>query len=133
MELLLTRTYYETGSNGVLSVDGKRICYTIELPWKDNQRGISCIPEGVYEVATRYSQKFGSHLCLPGVKGRSYILIHSANDALAELRGCIAPVEKLTGPGKGYPSRPAFRRLYDLVKRSLDAEEEVRLVITASA
>jgi hypothetical protein len=73
--------------------------YTIELPWKNNQAGVSCIPEGKYDLVKRWSPKFGSHLQILNVPGRELILIHPANDALLELRGCIAPVCLLTGAG----------------------------------
>jgi len=35
---------------GELWFEGKRIAYTLELPWRENQRRVSCIPKGVYEV-----------------------------------------------------------------------------------
>jgi len=49
------------------------------------------------------------------VKDRDCILIHPANDALHELRGYIAPVSFLTGPGKGTGSRVALKKLTALV------------------
>jgi Family of unknown function (DUF5675) len=33
--------------------------------------------------------KFGRHLQVMNVSGREYILIHPANEALRELKGCI--------------------------------------------
>jgi hypothetical protein len=55
------------------------------------------------------------------VQGRSGILFHAANDALKELRGCIAPVTEHTGEGKGNWSRNAtmlFRdRVYDALQQ----------------
>src|SRR5882757_6858222 len=111
MELELTRNCFAGGTNGQLLYDGKRICYTIELPWKDNVPRVSCIPPGRYALAKRYSPKFGRHLQLVNVPGRQWILIHPANDALLELEGCIAPVTELTGEGKGSQSRMAFLRL----------------------
>jgi hypothetical protein len=89
--------------------NSKFICYTIELPWEDNLPQRSCIPEGRYELKKRYSTRFGQHLLLVNVKDQELILIHPANDALKELRGCIAPVSILTGPGKGILSRNAFQ------------------------
>ena len=77
--------------------------YSIELPWKENQTGVSCIPEGRYELVKRWSPKFLRHLQVMNVPGREYILIHPANEALQELKGCIAPVCFLTGAGKGLP------------------------------
>jgi hypothetical protein len=55
------------------------------------------------------------------VKGRALILIHPANDALKELRGCIAPVSILKGPGKGLLSRNAFNKVIALVHKALES------------
>lgn len=54
---------------------------------------------------------------LQDVPGRLFILIHPANDAMLELKGCIAPVTKLTGEGKGIASRMATEGLFKLVER----------------
>jgi hypothetical protein len=58
---------------------------------------------------------------LKDVPGRALILIHPANNALAELRGCIAPVSLLTGEGTGTGSRKAFSRLLKLVTAALES------------
>ncbi|HCY83424.1 MAG TPA: hypothetical protein DHV22_18475, partial [Xanthomarina gelatinilytica] len=87
MELVLHRAYFEEGTNGALFNSGRFLCHTIELPWNDNKRNISCIPEGVYKVEPRFSKRFKHHLILKDVKGRSFILFHPANDALKELQG----------------------------------------------
>ena len=63
-------------------------CRTLELPWKDNQRNISCIPYGEYDVKKRHTQKYGEHFHVLGVNGRSYILIHSGN-FVSDIQGCI--------------------------------------------
>jgi hypothetical protein len=111
MHMMLYRTYDASGVNGELYIDAALECYTIELPWLNNRPNRSCIPEGTYVLKERYSPRHGRHLEVTGVKGRSFILIHSANNALAELRGCIAPVTQLTGPGRGVLSRMAFERM----------------------
>lgn len=56
-------------------------CYTMELPWKNNSRNISCIPSGVYIAKRRWSKKYGHHFHITDVEGRSWILIHSGNYA----------------------------------------------------
>lgn len=99
MVLILTRTYFPDGTNGKLECDGKFICNTIELPWKNNETKVSCIPEGEYFIKKRYSNKFQWHLEIIDVENRSLILFHPANNVLRELKGCIAPVTKLSGPG----------------------------------
>ena len=132
MELELLRTYFPNGTNGVLRQRNSKngiLCYTIELPCLDNRHGVSCIPEGKYELVKRYSKKFGEHLMLQGVANRSLILVHPANDAQKELKGCIAPVSILTAEGKGLRSRIAFQRLYALVANSLSQHISVFLTI----
>lgn len=109
--LCLTRTYLPAGTNGIIGVDGRDICGTIELPWRDNRRNVSCIPEGCYRLELYRSRKFGHCLAVTGIPGRQGILIHPANDAANELRGCIATVTKHTGDGKGMHSRIALERL----------------------
>lgn len=128
MELELIRTYYPNGTNGMLMYEQRLLCYTIELPWLDNARKLSCIPEGKYKLTMRYSIKHGTHLLVNNVPGRALILIHPANNASAELQGCIAPVTKLAGKGKGYQSRMALEQLNELVFRHID-EEPIFLTI----
>ena len=122
MELVLIRTYHTQGTNGKLYLNEALQCYTIELPWKDNQPKVSCIPEGRYRLRKRYSPKFKHHLLIENVEGRSHVLIHPANDALKELRGCIAPVSVLTGEGKGSRSRVAFEKIRKAVYEALQKE-----------
>jgi hypothetical protein len=131
MVLELSRTYFPDGTNGKLECEGKFICSTIELPWKKNETKVSCILEGDYFIKKRYSNKFKWHLEIVNVKNRSLILFHPANNALRELKGCIAPVTKLSGPGLGLMSRKAFAKLKDLVYKALDNEESVALLVTS--
>lgn len=124
MELLLIRTYYPDGTNGELYANNDKdiICHTIELPWKDNEHSLSCIPEGRYGISMRFTKKRGWHMLVKGVKDRSLILIHPANDAERELKGCIAPVTTLTGEGRGTDSRLAFDTLKELIHDALEKE-----------
>jgi len=129
MVLLITRTYFPEGTNGKLECEGKLICNTIELPWKNNETKVSCIPEGKYFIRKRYSKKFQWHLEFIEVKNRSLILFHPANNALKELNGCIAPVTKISGAGLGLKSRKAFTKLRTIVYKALDEKQEVVLII----
>ena len=129
MVLELTRTYFPNGTNGKLECKGKSICNTIELPWRENETRVSCIPEGKYFIKKRYSQKFQWHLEVLDVKNRRLILFHPAKNALQELNGCIAPVTKLSGPGLGLMSRKAFITLKRLVYKVLDTNESVELIV----
>jgi len=129
MELELIRKYFDEGTNGEILNQYRLITYTIELPWKNNQARVSCIPEGKYELVKRWSPKFGRHLQVMNVSGRKYILIHPANEALRELKGCIAPVCLITGAGKGIRSRMALKRLTSLVYGAQDRHEQIFITI----
>jgi hypothetical protein len=133
MELHLLRGYFPNGTNGELWYGGQLVCHTIELPWLNNRRGVSCIPEGTYKLQKRYVDKFQWHLLIQKVPNRQWILIHPANNALLQLRGCIAPVTKLESPGIGSFSREAVKKLNDLVFSALDKGEEVTLKISVKS
>jgi hypothetical protein len=72
---------------GVLFVNNKYFCYTLEPSWKNNYFN-SCIPDGTYKVQHYTSQKFGKCLIVQGAPGRSGILIHKGNVA-TDTTGCI--------------------------------------------
>jgi hypothetical protein len=129
MNLVLSRTYFAEGTNGKLECEGRLICCTIELPWEANEESVSCIPEGNYVLRKRYSQKFQWHIEVVDVKNRCFILFHPANNALIQLRGCIAPVTKFSGPGLGLQSRQAFIKLKKLVYSVLEQEKKVLLIV----
>jgi len=104
MRAVICRKYRKEQTEGELQIFDEDtgalefVCKTLELPWLDNQRNISCIPEGHYDVVPRTSKKYGNHLHVTGVEGRSLILIHPANyvgsknprTGHSDLRGCIA-------------------------------------------
>lgn len=133
MELELIREYFPKGTNGSIYENGSYVCHSIEIPWKNNEAQTSCVPEGKYELLERYSTKFGWHIYLRGVPHRDLILMHPANNALKELRGCIAPVSQITGEGEGVYSGPANGRLKTLVFEALERKEKVFLTIKSKS
>lgn len=90
--LIIRDTFTDESTIGELFVNGERFCDTLELPYKDNQRSISCIPAGEYKVRLRYARESATrnylHLLVQEVKDRSYILFHRGNTA-KDTRGCI--------------------------------------------
>lgn len=129
MILFLTRTYFPDGTNGRHECEGKFICYTIELPWKQNEARVSCIPEGEYFIRKRFSSTFQWHLEVMDVKSSNLILFRPATTAMRALMGCIAPVTKVCGAGKGLLSRKAFSPLKALVYTALKHQESVSLIV----
>jgi len=81
--------YTKYGTLGTLLL-GDFSCYTIELPWKGNERRVSCIPTGIYPITRHKSPKFGDTIWIQDVPGRSEILIHVANSP-KDILGCIGP------------------------------------------
>jgi len=130
MILRLHRTYHPDGTNGLLCLQGKPVCCTIELPWRRNRRMVSCIPEGRYRLVKARYHRHGEQLGVFHVPHRENILLHPANAAADDLQGCIAPVTKHTAPGQGIYSRIALERLKALAYPVLEADEEVWLVIS---
>lgn len=78
---------------GRLYHNGSFMCNTLELPWLDNKKSVSCIPTGEYLISITYSSKFKRLLpLLHNVKGRSAIRIHAGNTN-KDTNGCILPGE----------------------------------------
>lgn len=87
--LRLTRIYNGPEATvGVLSVDGFPRFFTLEPPWRNNERNVSCIPVGKYWLQRLLHEKFGLTYILSGVPDRSEIYIHTGNYP-HETQGCI--------------------------------------------
>lgn len=104
-------------TRGLLMMNGKIICLTLELPWRKNEQQVSCIPEGEYvstwEAHPQWKECQVARLAK--VPGRSGILIHPAN-YVSELRGCIALGLSLlpgTGIGSSVSAMTLLRKLLD--------------------
>lgn len=96
MELVLKRiASLDSGTFGVLMLDGKPWCTTLEDPWNNNIEQISCIPAGSYLCAPHDGPRVKDVWEVTKVPGRTAILIHSGN-TIADTEGCI-----LVGQGFG--------------------------------
>lgn len=75
--------------------------YTLELPWKNNEPHISCIPTGIYTLKPFHSDKHGNTWKFQNIMNRNNCELHPANFACdvfwngkqhySELEGCMAP------------------------------------------
>ena len=90
--LIIRDTFTEVSTIGNLYLDGEWLCDTLENPYLNNQRNISCIPEGQYKVRLRTARESATkdylHLLVQDVPDRSLILFHSGNTA-KDTRGCV--------------------------------------------
>lgn len=99
MEIRICRTYRNTSTTGEAAVwkDGEKIFEfkTLELPWRDNERNVSCIPEGEYLVKKMYptSKRKYQYFWVQDVPGRDSILFHPGNYT-HQIKGCILPGEE---------------------------------------
>ncbi len=126
IDFSLIRTSYTTkGVTGqIVDRHGLPICSSLELPWSDNERNISCVPTGLYDIKldTRHRGKVDECLVweLMNVKGkRTECQFHIANWC-SELLGCIALVSSLTMLHDklfGASSRDAFEKLMAYMKQ----------------
>ena len=90
--LLIRDTFSKESTIGELFINGERICDTLENPWQDNQRNVSCIPEGVYPVRLRTARESATrdylHLLVQEVPNRDFILVHRGNFP-SQTQGCL--------------------------------------------
>ena len=90
--LILRDTFTEKSTIGRLFLNGELLCDTLELPYRDNQKSISCIPVGEYKARLRTARESATrnylHLLIEDVKDRSYILVHIGNFP-ADTKGCV--------------------------------------------
>lgn len=122
MELTLTRTEsVADGTFGLLRVTPSLMLHTLEDDWRDNERGESCIPAGVYLLErTIYRKHNYETFEITGVPNRSRILIHPGNTE-EDTMGCI-----LVGLRQGYVKVPFDEDTHakDVTKRAVVASQE---------
>lgn len=84
------------GTFGVLCNRQVPFALTLERPWKNNDKSVSCIPHGAYTCQRVDSPKFGDTFEVEGVPGRSNILFHKGN-TIDDTEGCILVGESFGG------------------------------------
>ena len=135
MQLDLHRKWLKKGySIGILSIDGKRFCESVE----DEDRGLkqtdsletikakkvkgkTAIPVGTYEIKITYSPRFKKNLpLLLNVPGFDGIRIHSGNTA-DDTEGCLI-YGKNTEVGKVTNSRFWTNQVIEAIALALQKE-----------
>ncbi len=132
----------EMSTSGRLFHGDDLLCYTLENPWRDNKRRVSCIPTGTYDIRFRLvggwqeraretfpdlHNPLRGMLELQDVPGRDYILIHWGNFP-RHTQGCIL-VGEARGPDKVEQSRDAYTALYPAIAEALGCGQRVQITI----
>ena len=112
----ISRTLSETF--GVLIIDGNPVCCTLELPWMDNNRNVSCIPVGIYHCTN--VQK--GIIRVGNVPNRDGIQIHIGNKA-SDIEGCI-----LVGLEFGKNSVLASKKAMEKLQKLLPTEFVLEII-----
>lgn len=119
MELVTLKrlSHNSEGTCGVLLFNQAPVILTLENPWLENVRNISCIPTGLYECKKYSSKRIPQTFQVTNVRERTSILFHKGNTQ-DDSRGCILTGTKfgtLNGKLAVLESREAFRKFRKLV------------------
>lgn len=103
---------------------------SLERGWRDNERRVSCIPQGMYEMEYEYSNRFKKSLWeIKNVPGRSECKFHSAN-YWYELNGCISlGVSPTDLNNDGYRDVTSSKKTIKTFERILNKFDKVVLII----
>lgn len=124
------------------------VCATLENTWKDNERGVSCIPAGAYPLRMRheggynenYSKRFAWHDGMVEVVApdRTFVLFHIGNYH-RNTKGCILVGEK---PGTDFEgdgaltvwrSEDAYVRVYRKLKEAAESGGKLHVIAAPEA
>lgn len=136
-KLILKRFYNDKISTcGLLShPELSQPIFTLELPWINNKRNISCIPKGKYKIKPYCSRTHGKCFEIYNVTGRDKIRMHPFNSVRnnyqdpyiskiwnCESRGCIAPGMQIRLDGIIHHSEIAMKKLRKIITEEIDFE-----------
>lgn len=133
-------------TTGVLHVNGEFACFTLEDTKRiKKMHGETRIPDGLYKVALRseggmtqkYAAQYGAMhhgmLWLTNVPGFDWIFIHIGNKR-GHTEGCILVGDTLNnnrvGDGFVGKSKDAYKRIYPIIAKAIESEEEVTIRIS---
>ena len=127
--LIIRDTFTKESTIGKLFINGESFCDTLENPYINNERNISCIPKGQYNVRLRLARESATrdylHLLVQDVPNRKWILVHIGNYP-SQTQGCI-----LVGNGREQDAVNNSRLAMDLlIKEILNlGGENINLII----
>lgn len=96
VELLRVKVPSGDPQYGIIRVNGRFCCLSLERPWLSNLPNVSCIPTGDYvclkvkDKTTQGGMKIDVTYEVQNVPNRSGILFHTGN-SIRDTHGCIIP------------------------------------------
>jgi hypothetical protein len=119
--------FTEFGTFGVILEGGIPFALTLERPWLDNKRNVSCIPAGHYTCKRFHSEKHPNTFEVQDVDNRTGILFHTGN-LMEHSAGCIL-IGETFDPYKGQPAILSSAKGFDEFMSKLEGEIEFELII----
>lgn len=84
------------------------VCFGLELPYRNNMKYVSAVPDGTYEAFARASKKNGAVIQLKGVPNRTAIQFHTG-EWVSDTEGCIIfGSEAVTSKATPQDTPPAY-------------------------
>lgn len=115
------------GTFGVMRHGDVPFVLTLERPWKNNERNVSCIPPDRYRCRRIRSPRFGDTYEICDVPGRTNVLFHAGN-TVEDTQGCILVGEEFSGTWDK-PMLVSSQRGFAELMKYLDKVPEFELVI----
>lgn len=90
----IIRHYAKDATTGFFLWNDRAVAVTLELPWRNNEKKVSCIPEGLYlcervrNRTTTGGMKIDDTYIVANVKDRDGVLLHAGN-TVKDSNGCI--------------------------------------------
>jgi len=128
----LFREYKKTATLGTVVLPSGKVIKSIERPWLNNARNISCYPEGVYIakwLERSASGKYKRCWHVQNVPGRSGILWHIGN-LVKHSKGCTLPGMR-HGMLGGLPAVLSSGAGLNLMRRELSGSNFILVVSNA--
>lgn len=124
----LERVYLEDRTLGSLYDGEEVIAKVLELPWKNNNRSVSCIPEGIYQVIKQQPKPDRNYIYfrLPKVPGRSGILIHRGVRP-SHSKGCLLVGSRLANVNSNEPILDSSMVKLDWMAANMPDEWELEI------
>jgi hypothetical protein len=112
------------GTFGVLLDGNIPFCLTLEREWLDNQKNISCFPDGDYICKRVTSPKFGNTFEITNIPNRTACLFHKGNID-DDSHGCVIVGEQYEPVLGSYGVVSSGKAFEEFLARTKDVDEFV--------